>query len=1032
MTDDPCERLNAYLDDELSPDERLAFEAHMASCDPCVAELPRLLALMSVLDDAAEVAAGAKSGAPRLALVPGASQSIPVAAGEPTGQPSDAPSAIRPPSRRRPRWIAAGLISAIAAAATIILVVIVPSGPPAPPAVASLQDQLGPTRGIEPRLSYPGADRYRPLDVARGARSNEAITIERMGQLEHAKDWHGVAVAALLAGERERATRFFAQAATTPQVDSDRAALELTDGSQDALERALDDVDRALKAEPNNPTALWNRALVLVGLNLPLAASREFDHVIALGEPGWADEARRRAAALRAEVIQRRIRWKQANDAGNKLIEDGTPVPAELMSVTGYMTIMLYDAVRAAPSKARVEALLPLAQTLDAAYRSDRLTSYVRRIATSDFRVRKPLTDTYRELIRRGPLPAAAVDNFLKQLERAHIDDIWMGAVVRTGQIGARLGDYRQRAASTQDPWFEVIAEHESAKADLRRGDLVAAERRMRDAIALARRERIVFRAILLEQSLGTMLRKALRLSQAAAVAQSEYRETTEGGEWLYEMNALSDLAATNHLRYSYGLTRAYLVELLERSNSSVANGATLVDEQYDCARRQYAYQSLANISLLLLEADRARSELSNSPTCDDRLAMSGEAAMKRLLTLQSASIWSELHHFGHREQDAVMARNALAMLQAEAPPNAGELAFLTYIEGNLSLDDDRIAGRRLLREAIAKAGRESDEFSVKARAYSLSLLALDSGRASEFNDVVDTLAETLGVKKPESCTIAIAAQDDRTVVAFSDSRGDVGGQFLANRNVGELDVSTLVPPAVAERLRPCAHISVMARAPVLGSGRLLPPEMAWSYLLNKGEQNTLSVDSGRRRLVIANPVPPADLNLPQLSPYPEVSGDVDVLRGAEATPSRVLQAMRAASVIEFHTHGFIANDISEASYLVLSPESGQQYTLTASDIAGIKLSAPLVILGACHAATSSRSLEGGMGLAEAFLRSGARAVVASPDAVQDLGAHAFFDAVREHVMHGAPPSVAVREERIRLLSTSRDNTWVSGVVVFE
>jgi tetratricopeptide (TPR) repeat protein len=289
MTDDPCERLDAYLDDELSPDERLAFEAHMASCDPCVDELPRRLALMSVLDDAAELAAATdaatKSGGPRLALVPGGSQTIPVTTGEPTGRVSDAPPAIRLPSRRRPRWIAAGLVGAIAAAAALVIVII-PPGPPAPPAVASLQDQLGPTRSIQARLSYRGADRYRPLDVARGARSSEPISIERMGQLEHAKDWHGVAVAALLAGERERAARFFAQAPSTPQVDSDRAALELIDGSQDALERGLDDVDRALKAEPNNPTALWNRALVLVGLNLPLAASREFDHVIALGEPG--------------------------------------------------------------------------------------------------------------------------------------------------------------------------------------------------------------------------------------------------------------------------------------------------------------------------------------------------------------------------------------------------------------------------------------------------------------------------------------------------------------------------------------------------------------------------------------------------------------------------------------------------------------------------------------------------------------------------------------------------------------------------
>jgi len=142
---------------------------------------------------------------------------------------------------------------------------------------------------------------------------------------------------------------------------------------------------------------------------------------------------------------------------------------------------------------------------------------------------------------------------------------------------------------------------------------------------------------------------------------------------------------------------------------------------------------------------------------------------------------------------------------------------------------------------------------------------------------------------------------------------------------------------------------------------------------------------------------------------------------------------MTDASIIEFHTHGFIANDVSEASYLVLSPEIDRQYAMTASDVAQTKLqAAPLVILGACHSATSSRSLEGGMGLAEAFLRSGARAVIASPDAIQDQGAHTFFAVVRDRVLQGISPAIAVRDERMRRLAASDSDTWITGVVVFE
>jgi hypothetical protein len=229
--------------------------------------------------------------------------------------------------------------------------------------------------------------------------------------------------------------------------------------------------------------------------------------------------------------------------------------------------------------------------------------------------------------------------------------------------------------------------------------------------------------------------------------------------------------------------------------------------------------------------------------------------------------------------------------------------------------------------------------------------------------------------------------------------------------------------------------VAVLARAPVLGVGRLLPPEIAWSYVLTDPAPHAAPSAGKLHRLVVANPDPPPELGLPALGPYPENPRDPDVtvLTGPDATPSRVLVAMQDASVIEFHTHGLLADDLFEASHLVLSPELDRHYALTASDVSRVRLAAsPLVILGACHAATSSRVVEGGRGLAEAFLRSGARAVIASPDAVPDLGAYAFFSAVRDRVLQGADPAAALRDERLQRLARSHDDTWVSGVVVFQ
>src|SRR5262249_7197919 len=132
---------------------------------------------------------------------------------------------------------------------------------------------------------------------------------------QRAGNWHGVAVASLLAGDLERARQAFARAPGSPEGDADRAALALPIRPPDRLARALDDPGRALAARPALPAAIWNRALVLAALDLPLAAARELDRIAALGEPGWADEARQRAAVLRQTLMARRERWRHATAA---------------------------------------------------------------------------------------------------------------------------------------------------------------------------------------------------------------------------------------------------------------------------------------------------------------------------------------------------------------------------------------------------------------------------------------------------------------------------------------------------------------------------------------------------------------------------------------------------------------------------------------------------------------------------------------------------------------------------------------------
>jgi len=521
------------------------------------------------------------------------------------------------PIRRRRAWQIASLGTAIAAAAVFALVVS-PRRTPAPDAFASLDAALGHTRPIEARFSVPGADQHRPVDVQRGtgsasAPSERLLELER--ELEQAKNWHGAAVVALLAGDREHAARAFAKAPATPEVESDRAVFELLDGSPAALERALEDADRALASAPNRGAAHWNRGLVLAAMNLPMAAAQEFDRVRALNEPGWADEAGTRAGSLRAQLTHRRTHWKQAFDAGQRLIGDGTAVTTDLADVSGTLTHhALRCGARRAVARARPGAV---AARQGARWWVRQHAPHCLRAAHRDQRLSGP--QAARGALSRlalGRARAGTTAAFLEQLARsgAGAGDIWLGTMVYANRVAAELDDYRRLATATGDPWFLIIAEHAAATAEIARGDIAGGEHRLRDALALARRERLAYRAIRIENDLVQLHKSALDLSQAAIETRDAYRDAVAAGEWVLEMNALSDLASIHHNRYAYGLARAYLTELAERAEAGLATGA---DEHaaFDCPRRLYIYESLANISMLLRDPERARAELGRAPS---------------------------------------------------------------------------------------------------------------------------------------------------------------------------------------------------------------------------------------------------------------------------------------------------------------------------------------------------------------------------------------------------------------------------------
>ncbi|MFP2934173.1 CHAT domain-containing protein, partial [Pyxidicoccus sp. 3LG] len=190
------------------------------------------------------------------------------------------------------------------------------------------------------------------------------------------------------------------------------------------------------------------------------------------------------------------------------------------------------------------------------------------------------------------------------------------------------------------------------------------------------------------------------------------------------------------------------------------------------------------------------------------------------------------------------------------------------------------------------------------------------------------------------------------------------------------------------------------------------------------------------RHLVVSHVVGPPSLRLPLLDVLeaPRVPDPMRLeLRGPQATPSRVLEAMVDASEVELHAHGMFSPAVSDASLVVLTPELDGRYALTADSVRKLQLRrAPLVMLVTCSAAKTAPYLHEPFSLPVAFIEAGASAVLASTVEIPD-SAGGFFESVRELVRGGMRPSKALRSARARWLKDHPgDASWLPHVLLFE
>ena len=136
----------------------------------------------------------------------------------------------------------------------------------------------------------------------------------------------------------------------------------------------------------------------------------------------------------------------------------------------------------------------------------------------------------------------------------------------------------------------------------------------------------------------------------------------------------------------------------------------------------------------------------------------------------------------------------------------------------------------------------------------------------------------------------------------------------------------------------------------------------------------------------------------------------VNPLLGQDATKQAVLEKLNSVSLIHIAAHGN-----AERGEIALSPPRSttgipreNDYLLKMSDISKVQVRAKLVVLSCCHSGRGQIRAEGVVGIARAFLGSGARSVLVALWALDDTATKKLMSRFYEHLVRGESASVSL------------------------
>ena len=160
----------------------------------------------------------------------------------------------------------------------------------------------------------------------------------------------------------------------------------------------------------------------------------------------------------------------------------------------------------------------------------------------------------------------------------------------------------------------------------------------------------------------------------------------------------------------------------------------------------------------------------------------------------------------------------------------------------------------------------------------------------------------------------------------------------------------------------------------------------------------------------------------------------VQPLLGQEATKEAVLQGMNSVALIHIAAHGDAERGAIALAPSFRIPNGIPQeglYLLTMTDISKVRLRAKLVVLSCCHSARGQTKAEGAVGIARAFLGSGARSVLVSLWALDDTATEQLMTQFYDHLVAGESAGESLHEAMKWMRNEGYDvNQWAPFILI--